>query len=710
MFISWYRRGLIIPLLTRGQRVFLDFAGVMIAAQVFINGQAVAAEHKGGFTPFSLDITDFIVPDKENWVAVRVDSTERNDIPPFGGLVDYLTFGGIYRDVQLRITEAVYLESLMTRTFDVLEASKGLEVTAKIVNTNAANISMTLTARLLDKDKILATQSINTALVANQQSMVQIKLEQLLGLLVWDIASPVLYSLEVILGNADTIGTKIGFRTAEFREDGAFYLNNRALKLRGLNRHQSFPYIGMAAPARLQRKDAEILKFDLGCNIVRTSHYPQSTVFLDHCDQIGLLVLEEISGWQHIGDAAWKAVSLEELSSMITRDQNHPSIILWGVRINESPDDHDFYSQTNQLAHQLDPTRPTGGIRCFHGSQLLEDVYTMNDFQFDLGEPDAKKYLVTEYAGHMYPTKTFDQEDRVIKHALHHAHVLNQIYAMPVAGGIGWCAFDYNTHAAFGSGDRICYHGVMDIFRHPKLMASLYTSQLEPSERLVLEPITYWTRGDTDEGRISPLWIFSNLERVDVVVNGVLLGSARRSQRFLHLLHPPLIMDYIPGGWGEMFGDLELIGYLNNEEVARKKIASDGVPTQFKVQLDDLVLEANGGDMTRLSLTLTDDYDNIQPFAMQAVQLQITGPAEIIGPNPVVLIGGRVAVFIKSTTTSGKVLIKATTPRFQTVEVTLNCISVNASREPELVMPREPELVTPREPELVMPREPELVT
>lgn len=170
-----------------------------------------------------------------------------------------------------------------------------------------------------------------------------------------------------------------GFRSAVFRADG-FYLNGRKVKLRGLNRHQSYPYVGYAMPESMQKNDADILKYELGVNAVRTSHYPQSHYFLERCDEIGLLVFTEMPGWQHIGDEVWKEQAVENVGEMVTQYRNHTSIILWGVRINESADDDAFYTKTNALAHELDPTRPTGGVRAHKKSSLLEDVYTYNDF------------------------------------------------------------------------------------------------------------------------------------------------------------------------------------------------------------------------------------------------------------------------------------------------------------------------------------------
>ena len=187
----------------------------------------------------------------------------------------------------------------------------------------------------------------------------------------------------------DTVEQRFGFRTAEFRADG-FYLNGKKTFLRGLNRHQCYPYIGYAAPAHLQREDARILKEELACNAVRTSHYPQSQHFIDACDRLGLLVFTEIPGWQHIGDEAWKDQAVENVREMVLQYRNHPSIVLWGVRINESQDDDEFYRRTNALAHELDPSRPTSGVRYLEKSSLLEDVYAYNDFSHTGGNPGCR--------------------------------------------------------------------------------------------------------------------------------------------------------------------------------------------------------------------------------------------------------------------------------------------------------------------------------
>ena len=224
---------------------------------------------------------------------------------------------------------------------------------------------------------------------------------------------------------------------------------------------------------------------------VRTSHYPQSHHFIDECDRRGLLVFTEIPGWQHIGGEDWKAQAVENTREMVQQYRNHPSIILWGVRINESRDDDELYRLTNGVAHELDPSRPTSGVRDRVKSSFLEDVYAYNDFSHKgdnagclkkkKSTPDRKKgQLISEFNGHMFPTKSFDCEDHTTEHMLRHARVMNAYYKeKDIAGGFGWCMFDYNTHQDFGSGDRICYHGVTDMFRNKKPAGELYFAQQE---------------------------------------------------------------------------------------------------------------------------------------------------------------------------------------------------------------------------------------
>ena len=677
-FVSTYRRHFKLPLNVRGKRVFVDFEGAMTASVVWINGHKLG-EYKGGYTPFSFELTEYVEWDGDNVLAVHLDSTERSDIPPFGYEIDYMTFGGIYREVNLRIVSALYLENMVARAIDPLSGHPTLEVECFFNSSVVIDPDRyAWQVQLRDGGKVLAAHSAPMQDVAPQiRSGSQIVAMKDLGAIqLWNLEDPKLYSVEVQLLDKnvpiDRDSRRIGFREALFTAAG-FSLNGKIVKLRGLDRHQTFPFVGQAMPARVQRRDAQILRKDLKCNIVRTSHYPQSRHFLDACDELGLLVLEEITGWQHIGDAAWKDIAVDNVDRMIRRDWSHPSIILWGVRINESKDDHDFYVRTNNLAHSLDKTRQTGGIRSSFVSELLEDVYTNNDFGFPLHAPVKPLYLNTEFVGHTFPTRSTDNSDRLREHTLRHARIHDQIASDPqFSGGIGWCAFDYNTHANFGSGDRICYHGVSDIFREPKPAAGFYKSQCDPEEEIVLEPAYHWARNDENTGFTTAV-VCSNCDHLKFYLDSgsgfkLLVESAPDRNQFPHLRYAPFSVPFEKAAIRN-WGDLRIDGYINGKQVISKTFSGKGVDRRFTAIADDLELLADGADATRIVLRVTDEFDRIRPIANDPIVFELSGPGHIIGDNPFALTGGTGAIWIRATEQLGTIVLRAKHPRLGTQQI-----------------------------------------
>lgn len=671
--VSLYRRRFKLPTEARGKHVFVDFEGAMTASTVWINGHRLG-EYKGGYTPFSFDLTPYVNFDGDNLLAVDVDSTERPDVPPFGHQIDYLTFGGLYREVSLRIVPSSTIENIFAKPKDVLAKHPLLDVECFIRHFEPSQ-ALVLEALLLDGDKVIgkAVQKVPASGATSEPVSHILAFAPLPGVRLWDFAHPQLYTVQVrLMGGGrvvDEDARRIGFREAAFTDRG-FELNGKIVKLRGLDRHQTFPFAGQAMPARVQRRDAWILRKDLKCNIVRTSHYPQSRHFLDACDELGLLVLEEIPGWQHIGDQAWQDISLDNVGRMIRRDWNHPSIILWGVRINESKDNHDFYVRTNALAHTLDPSRQTGGIRYNYESEFLEDVFTMNDFGWPLRAPNHPRYLNTEFAGHTYPVKSTDDNARHREHTIRHARVHDQLASDPrYAGGIGWCAFDYNTHDEFGAGDRICYHGVMDIFREPKPAAGFYKSQCEPEEEIVLEPAIHWASSD-EEVRMTVAMFCSNCDHLKLYVkrDGAwkLFAEADPDRKqFPHLKYAPFsisMVDTFTWGWG----DLRVDGYIKGKQVISKSYSGRGADRKFTIHPDDSELDADGADATRVVLRVTDEFGAIRPFANDPIQFSLEGPAEIVGDNPFALVGGTGAIWIRAKETPGVVRLTAKHPRLGT--------------------------------------------
>ena len=595
--VSCYRRHFTAQKEWKDMVVLLTFEGVAHEARVFVNGKE-AAVHTCGYTAFTVDISRFLDYGNDNVIAVRVDSRESLNQPPFGFAIDYMTYGGIYRDVYLEVKSPSYISrtAIDTKLTDKYErdgklfCKKGAVVTK--VFTEGATDGYKMVTYIRRKGEEAFIKSSETEAVSGYTETI-LRADDVE---LWDPDNPVLYEQKIELVNAEGVicdrhTDTFGFRKAVFKPNG-FYINGRKLKIRGLNRHQSYAYVGYAMPDSMQELDAVILKDKLGVNAVRTSHYPQAQSFLDKCDEIGLLVFTEIPGWQHIGDDEWKDKAVDNVRDMIRQNINHPAIILWGVRINESVDDEEFYARTNAMAHAEDPSRQTGGVRCYKKGIFQEDVFTYNDFSHSGGNAgvaakssvsadNSKPYLVTEYNGHMFPTKAFDCEDHRTQHMLRHARVLNDVAKDDeITGSFGWCMFDYNTHKDFGSGDRICYHGVCDIFRNPKLAAHVYRAQQEA--RPVLTISSAMNIGEHPGGNTGDVYIITNADKVRMYKNDELIKEyTNADSSFPALRHGPILID-------DYIGDA--------------LVTHEGMPEKKAKEIKDLLNEVAKNGMYRMSL------------------------------------------------------------------------------------------------------------
>lgn len=582
------------------KKIILTCEAIAHKAEVFLNGKKLC-EHKCGYTSFSVDLTDSLLPaGKNNILAIKVDSNESLNIPPFGYVIDYMTYGGIYRDVYIDIKNPIYIKDVFVKTksnhmesevtLEGDEIPEGYTIFQKVVS--AASVKGEASA-------MITSPALKKTLTSCEASPV----------LAWTLENPALYNLVTEVKNekgkvVDTKTVRFGFRDIRFDSTG-FYLNNKKIKLRGLNRHQSFPYVGYAMPKNMQTDDADILKYELGLNYVRTSHYPQSHSFIDRCDELGLLVFTEIPGWQHIGNKEWQEQALLNVEEMICEYRNHPSIFMWGVRINESQDNDELYTKTNELAHKLDSSRPTGGVRFLQHSHLLEDVYTFNDFVHQGNNQGTrlkkkvtdtdKGYLISEYNGHMYPTKSFDDERHRTEHAIRHANVLNSVAADDeIAGASGWCAFDYNTHKDFGSGDRICYHGVMDMYRNPKPASYVYAIQQDNSVTGdILEITSSMDIGEYPGGTIDGIWILTNADSVKLYTGNTFIREYTHSDSpYKSLKKGPIPLFDIVGNRLVEEDGIKAKYSENVKELLRavQKYGVNAIPFKYKLKFLKLLL------------------------------------------------------------------------------------------------------------------------
>ena len=820
--VSGYRRVIKADNDWKGQAVLLTIDGAAHDSEVFLNGDKIG-EHHCGYTAFTMDVSDKLEYGRDNILVVKVDSRESLNVPPFGFVIDYMTYGGIYRDVYIDVKSPAYIEDVFVSTklagqvvefgddpakptwlceksatiseitihhpgdafgdgirnltadnnsdenltednisFNEIEDDGRDEGKEEAIEDKTDSNSKALAdgrytvkqyIRKKGEEEYLELESREDSRVAisdagsTDNGKVVILTCHTGKIELWDVEQPSLYELKTeLLEDDKIIDEKVvtfGYRKAVFKKDG-FYLNGRKLKIRGLNRHQSFPYVGYAMPKSMQERDADILKNELGVNAVRTSHYPQSHYFMDRCDEIGLLVFTEFPGWQHIGDEQWKSQAVDNVADMIKQYRNQTSIILWGVRINESVDDHDFYERTNAVAHAYDHTRPTGGVRCYKKGDFLEDVFTYNDFlhdgkrkgcdrKADVTSDVERPYLISEFNGHMYPTKAFDWEEHRAQHAIRHANVLDEVAKQrDISGCFGWCMFDYNTHKDFGSGDRICYHGVMDMFRNPKMAAAVYSSQQE--ETPVLELSSSMDIGEHPGCNRGDTYIFTNADSVKMYKNGEFIKEyTTEDSPYKYLKHGPILIDDFIGdtlekgenmghrqaedvkallnevakvglyGLSKMMyakaGKLMLMYQMKMEDavalynkyvgdwggestVYTFEAVKDGnvVKTLTKQPMTKIVIDAEIDhdvltedityDVAAIRITAKDEFGNILPFFNDPVTFTVDGPAELIGPSVVALQGGMGGTYIKTTGKAGDGTLTISGSQTEDVKIT----------------------------------------
>ena len=709
------------------QNLFLTFEGVGQSAQVFLNNKFLL-KHEGGYDKFSVNIKDY-VNKGGNILKVIVNASENQNIPPFGKVVDYLCYGGIYRDVYIDVCASNYVEDVFVKPVHD-NAWKAL-IDVKLKNAGTYDAEIYFDGKLVAKKNVVSK---------NYDTEVEFTFDKPM---LWDIDNPNLYTAKInLLDNdkvIDTYETTFGLRTCVFKTDG-FYLNDKKVRIIGLNRHQAYPYVGYAMPKSMQEEDAKILKNELGMNAVRTSHYMQSQDFIDACDKLGLLVFTESPGWQFIGDDYWKKLALKNMERMVMDYRNHPSIILWGARINESGDDHDFYFAANKLIHELDSTRQTGGVRCFKKTEELEDVYTYNDFvpeyenyrftpkELVTTNPDIP-YLISEFNGHMYPTKAFDDEVHTQKHAMNIATCLDALFSDDSrAGAFCWCMFDYNTHKDFGSGDKICYHGVMDMFRNKKAAGYLY-SAINGKNTLYLT--SSMNHGEYAASNIYKTYLFTDCDSVKMYRNGDLIREyTHKDTDTPNVPNAPILVDdfvgellitkegynkkvsdkmkevlkgfllygenmplklklkylnlvlfhhisfekgyqlygkYI-GGWGDKETIYSFEG-IKGGKVVNKLTLGDAKSIHLETTVSHTNLhEDKSYDVASIRLRVLDQNNNLAKYYQEGLTVDVEGPIEVIGPKVLSFKGGMWGTYIKTLHKTGKAKLIIKT-LFETKEI-----------------------------------------
>ena len=685
------------PLLGPGNRILLDFEGVMVNATVVINDQAVVS-HQGGYLPFSAELTGHVTKG-DNLLSVVVDSRSL-PVPPVSaghgsGSIDFYQPGGIYRDVRLRVVPQAFLSDLFALPVNVLSSQRRVDVECTIDSALTEHATGTLLVWLMDGTQQIAVQAATITFDSPGIATAKLSLTGLGSVSLWSTESPRLYTVQATLTvqgvGSHSLTRRVGFREASFRPDG-FYLNGEQLQLFGLNRHQLYPYAGMSMPARVQRKDAEILKNEFNCNMVRCSHYPQSPDFLDACDELGLLVWEEAPGWHDVSTgAAWQNLVVQNVRDMVIRDRSRPSVVIWGTRLNETIDLPGLWAATRRAAAELDGSRPSSGAMIVHADTgWNEDVFAFNDYGLNrkTGEPALEPpfpglpYLITEAVGVVETRPEHfawtDLPALLARQAALHAQAQSLARSEPAYSGmLAWAGFDYASPLGAGP-DGIKWAGVADGFRVPKPGAAIYQSQLDPSVRPVIVPAFFWQLGGTPAG---PAMIASNCEQLEIFIDGVHLTTAQPasgSPQYGGLDHPPFLVSF-PARTPAVPSELLIVGYVGGRKVAEVRMSSDPSRDTLAMAADDTTISADGSDATRVVFRAVDAYGHQRRYPAGQVTLTLSGPATLVGDNPFAFgaYGGLGAVWIRSVAGQpGVITLGASQPDLGLAEVQVRSLPV----------------------------------
>ncbi|ACB75334.1 glycoside hydrolase family 2 TIM barrel-domain containing protein [Opitutus terrae] len=662
-----YRRTLQVEHPVAGARYVLDVGAAMHSARVLIDGVEAGA-HEGGYLPFEVDLTDHLASGAARVLTLVLDNRDNPHVPPGKPLqdLDFCWFGGLYRDVALRIYPPVHLTEaisagevagggVLVRTLELTERSARVAVKTQVRNATAAPVTMALQVELLLGNRIVASSRsgpITLAAQAAEHRELEIVVSQPRC---WSPREPVLHRVRVtVLADDGTVldlrEMRFGIRRIAFSRSGGFVINGQRLRLRGTNRHQEHPYLGYAVPPAAQYRDARRIK-EAGFDYVRLSHYPQAPEFLDACDELGIVVMNCIPGWQFLGGERFRAACVENARQLIRRDRNHPCVVLWELSLNETEMDEPFMAQLHAVGHEELPGDQMFTCGWIDGYDVF--IHSRQHGKIHQWRNGDKALVVAEYGDWEYyaANEGFDQNTGAGVHAAwsnsrqfrangerglrqqawNHVVALNDTLTSPAVLDGQWAMFDY----ARGYHPVRAACGVMDVFRLPKFSYHFYRSQRDADDvgsgwagGPTVFIASHWTAAS--ELRVV---VFSNCEEVELSLNGKLLGRRRPERTSLtqKLPHPPFVFDlakFEPG-------TLQATGWIAGQRRAVHQVATTGVASRIELAVDAASVPSGptGPDLVFAHARICDADGNLCVAETRSVEFRLEGEGEIVGPR-----------------------------------------------------------------------------
>jgi len=552
---GWYRKSITVADEEKGKRVFIEFEGANVVAELWINENYIG-KHIGGYSGFIFEITDDIVFGEKNLIAVRVNNSYNYSIPP--QRADYTMYGGIYRDVYLLITNQTFIENVFISTPNVSADQADISVRC-ILNSESSNgFTGKLNLEIFDPHlKEVESKTIDVNVEQGTIREITVDFNNLRNPELWSPTNPNLYNLRITLSSnekvIDNVAETFGLRWFIMDAAEGFFLNGEYLKLHGVNRHQDRYGYGIALPNGLHREDFIMIR-EMGANFVRLAHYQQDPYVLQLCDSLGFLIWEEIPVVSSVGREKFKENAKNMLYEMITQHFNHPSIILWGLMnetIRSQPDDDLVHNavlckELSLLARELDPSRLLTQAQMENrGEDLFKytDVRGWNKYFgwyygtfYDFGDfmDEQKKinpdqpYLISEYGagskrGYHVEKPTFPDFSEEWSLMFHKAHWEQIKERKWIAGSAVWNMFDFASDEKAGNIPHVNQKGLVSFDRKPKDVYYFYKSQWTDDPMVYIVSHTWLDRSGAQDEKKN-IEVFSNCENVELYLNGKSLG------------------------------------------------------------------------------------------------------------------------------------------------------------------------------------------
>lgn len=692
--ICWYRKELKTPKIYKGQRIILEFEGAMNYSELWIN-DVLVSKHDGGFLPVVVDVTDYLFGKKglakKMSLAIRLDN---RDNPVTGPKplkrLDFNTFGGLYRNAWIIVKNDVHISHAAIAnkvagggvfvTYPKVKAKESVvKVQTHVVNNGkkAANVEV---VNSLYFNGALVKESKESAKVDERSNQHQVTEIRVKNAKLWSPDVPNLYTLETkVLKNGKVVDKqvqRIGIREFTFQKD-QLYINGKKTFLRGVNRHQEYPFIGYALSDNAQYRDAKKIK-DGGFNYIRLSHYPQSPAFMDACDELGIVVIDAIMGWQYYGDNnAFRDYCYRSASQLIRRDRNHACVLAWEVSLNETQMPIFFMEELDKIVHAEYPGEHVYSCGWMHE---VYDIY-LQARQHRIMHPmhlkDGQPYSVSEYGDWEYysknaglnqdnlPNDMRDEyssrqargygEQRLLRQAYNVQEAHNDNLKTKAYSDSYWVMYDYNR----GYHNTVEESGLMDLFRISKFGYDFYQSQREVKDGGVLKIASYWNKK-------SPLdvKVYSNYDEVALYLNGKLVAKKKpdTDKNSTLLNHPPFTFNV------KKFkaGTLKAVAYAKGKKVATTEVKTPGKVAGLKVWLDESGKKAEAGvnDVVFLYVAAVDKNGTIVPYYSEEVSFSIKGDAQLMNVGAIKAEAGIATGLLMVGDKKEKIEVKVTTAKF----------------------------------------------